>query len=982
MKFFTLDDTSIDIIYCDTAWIPVFVHYNWLLPLDDYIGGREKRFADDAVNNAVYGGKMYGLPYNLKGNLLYYRKDILERNGLKAARSIEEMKRQVDLIGKDEGIEHGLVYHTRYFYNDILPLIWANGGAVVNENSDLLINSKENRETLLAFKNLISAGKGYTVTPEEFTASQKSGYDWPLDEFVNGKALYMINWSNRWNKIHTRGDMEGKVGIAPIFTLDGNPGRSNYGGWYLAVNKNTSHPDECVDFLLYLLGEEQQRKRFAELSELPSLKSLYDEESRLANPDKVPLKEMYSILNNSRARIPVPSGMEIGKICDKYFTQAVTGITDIDRALEAASIDINQVLERFSERAVYEQKTEPISISSLHDYSAIPVVILAVIWLIAGLTFFLFQKNAVSLYSLKYKIILLGIATTMLSIVTGALILISMNMKMQHDELKETVAFHNRQISDSSATISKKIALAISSLLENENKKLTSLANIEIPDALADLMAVAYFDRDVRSIQVIDVNGNIIVSDKTYLFDTTFQIDDESSLVEIIERVRKIRIIASRVLPSRSGYEVLAPIYIQGTYFGAVRHVFSLDNYLERIELIKSQYQKVVLRSVIITVALVLFLGITALVVYLKFSTAITMPITALTDKAENINKINFMETAGAGHASEKSLEKVSEMLHAVASLKPSTSGKKNESATLAAAFASLAANLSSAFYLIETQNRDLENYRDHLEQMVEEKTREVQKKNNEIIDSIRYARLIQSTILTEPYRIDPHYENSFFSIWKPRDIVGGDFYWSAQTDAHHIIALGDCTGHGVPGALMTMTAASALHAIVEEDNSRPSDILYKLDENIRALLNRYSHDELVHAGLDIGLLMIDPKTGIVQFSGAGIDLYTAGKDGVQIIEGSKRSIGYKSYKPSIPYNNHIVENTKGLTLIMASDGYIHQTGGSRNFGFGRTRFMKSLEQYHTMPLKELRNILLDVFENHRSQNPQLDDVTVIGLRL
>jgi ABC-type glycerol-3-phosphate transport system substrate-binding protein/serine phosphatase RsbU (regulator of sigma subunit) len=983
MKFFTLDESAIDIIYSDTAWIPIFVHYDWLLPLDEYLDGRDEIFAPDAVNNARYNSNVYALPYNLKGNLMYYRKDILEKYNLEPAKSFIDLRRQVQLVKESEDIEHGLVYHTRFFYNDILPMIWANGGAIVDSNSNLTVNSQENRELLKQFKSLITDDKNYTLTTEEFAETQELGYDWPLDEFVQGKALYMINWSNRWNKIHLNGDMKGKVGVAPILTLRGNSSQSNYGGWYLTVNKNTKYPKESVDFLLYLLNEENQRARFRELSELPSLTSLYDSDKFMKNPDNVPLKSMYDILSKTRARIPVASGNEIGKIIDTYFTRMMTDEMSVNDALSKAEADIEQVFNRFQKRSNYETKAVPISPEALNDYSNIPLFVLLFIWLAAGITVLIYRKQADRIHSLIYKITFLGIGTTILSIVTGSCLLISMNMKVQHDDLVETVNFHNQQISDYSSIISKKIALSISSLLESENTQLTSLKDVTLPDSLADLMAVAYFDRDVEGVQVIDLDGNIIVSDQTYLYDSSFVDRADRDLDEAIRRVQNIRTISARLLPDNGGYEVLAPIYIKGTYFGAVRYIFTLEQLHQHLDLIRSKYEAVVLRSVIITSILIIVLATTALIIYIRFSTSITKPITNLTEKAEYINNASFAENSALSAEEKNKSTSISSVLNNIAKLKEEAEKSGlTESGTLASAFAKLAANLSKSFDIIERQKGDLENYRDHLEQMVEEKTNEIQQKNIEIMDSILYARVIQSTILPKTEQMHPAIKEKFFALWKPRDIVGGDFYWYSQSGESLILALGDCTGHGVPGALMTMTATSALHAIVDEEPDTASEIISKLDISIRDTLNKYSSEEVDMTGLDIGIIMVDLNDKHMQFSGASIDLLITGPNGIEKFEGTNRGVGYCRRKSNKHFRNHTFVPSEGETIFLSSDGYLHQTGGEKQFCFGKSRFRNTIQNYRFMKPHDIQTELLREFDLYRGETPQLDDLTVIGFRV
>lgn len=284
----------------------------------------------------------------------------------------------------------------------------------------------------------------------------------------------------------------------------------------------------------------------------------------------------------------------------------------------------------------------------------------------------------------------------------------------------------------------------------------------------------------------------------------------------------------------------------------------------------------------------------------------------------------------------------------------------------------------------------ELQKYREHLEELVHERTEELHGKNEKIMSSIDYASRIQFSILPGKNKISPYIKQHFIT-WKPSETVGGDFYWffhpgdpsDTGGGENFLAAVVDCTGHGVPGAFMTMTANSVLNRIVGNIcNNDPAKILRELNRIIRSTLGQDTRFSLSDDGLDIGLCYIKPGEKRLVYAGAKISLfYFGGKDIVEI-RGNKQSIGYKRSKEDYLYTNHEIDLKGGEVFYLTSDGYLHQNNENGDTKFGKKRFMEMLREIHSKPLSTQKEIIEGTMARYMGSEPQRDDITVLGFQL
>ena len=260
-----------------------------------------------------------------------------------------------------------------------------------------------------------------------------------------------------------------------------------------------------------------------------------------------------------------------------------------------------------------------------------------------------------------------------------------------------------------------------------------------------------------------------------------------------------------------------------------------------------------------------------------------------------------------------------------------------------------------------------------------------IETKNKEIVDSINYAKRIQEAMLPLLSDIKSNLPESFV-FYRPRDIVSGDFYWYAEQDGKLFIAAADCTGHGVPGALVSMIGFNFLNQLVSELNvSEPGKILDQLHVRVATALNREkdgnSASEL-RDGMDIGLLCIDKNKRVVQYAGAVRPLYYATNGEIRIIKGGIYSIGGIKSHTSDPFHTHEIKLNGKTNFYLFSDGYADQFGGENGKKFKMKKFQELLKEVHEKGMDEQHRNIESAFLRWMGEHEQVDDVCVIGLRV
>lgn len=263
---------------------------------------------------------------------------------------------------------------------------------------------------------------------------------------------------------------------------------------------------------------------------------------------------------------------------------------------------------------------------------------------------------------------------------------------------------------------------------------------------------------------------------------------------------------------------------------------------------------------------------------------------------------------------------------------------------------------------------------------LIERQKVELEIRDKDITDSLNYAQRIQEALLPSEAYFRKYIKDSFI-FFKPKDIVSGDFYWIGEKGDKIFVVTADCTGHGVPGALMSMIGLEIIEKTVNEDNIEiPAQILSVLNKDLEKTFSREKNiGTIIRDGMDIGLCVIDIERKKIEYSGAFIPLYLIRDNTLIEIKGDKLIIGMN---PSdIPYASHKLDLLEDDIFYMFSDGYVDQFGGSENKKFMYRRFRYLLMTIHRFPVNDQKAILDDNIRTWMKENIQIDDLTVIGFR-
>ena len=264
-------------------------------------------------------------------------------------------------------------------------------------------------------------------------------------------------------------------------------------------------------------------------------------------------------------------------------------------------------------------------------------------------------------------------------------------------------------------------------------------------------------------------------------------------------------------------------------------------------------------------------------------------------------------------------------------------------------------------------------------EQKLIEKHKELEQQNKDMLDSIQYASRIQEAILPDIEKIKNAFSDAFV-LYQPKDVVSGDYYFFYQRGSKSFVAAVDCTGHGGPGALMSIIANGILkEVIVKKGITEPSEILYALDEELFAALNKKG--EITSDGMDVALAVFDSENNSVRYSGAFRPMILLRDNELIEFEANRYPIGFYADVEKIFVSKEI-EFKKEDTFYFFTDGYCDQFGGELKKKFNKKRFKELLLSLQGMEMKEQHSFLQYALLNWRQGEPQMDDVCIIGVRI
>jgi len=258
---------------------------------------------------------------------------------------------------------------------------------------------------------------------------------------------------------------------------------------------------------------------------------------------------------------------------------------------------------------------------------------------------------------------------------------------------------------------------------------------------------------------------------------------------------------------------------------------------------------------------------------------------------------------------------------------------------------------------------------------------KEIKKQKKEILDNISYAKCIQKAVFPPDEFINEILPQHFI-LFKPKTIVGGDFYWMAQKNGKTFLAAADCTGHGVSGALLNMIGIVFLNEIISNNIIyNANEILSYLRKDIIKALRQTGKKYETHDGIDIALCILDSGKKTLQYSGANNPLYFIRNDELAEIKADRMPVGIH-VRMNQKFTNHVIQLEKGDSIYLFSDGYPDQFGGPEGVKFRYKKFKQLLLSIHDKPMKKQKAILDKTMQEWQGNFEQIDDMLILGFRI
>ncbi|PHR69935.1 MAG: hypothetical protein COA66_13995 [Arcobacter sp.] len=304
---------------------------------------------------------------------------------------------------------------------------------------------------------------------------------------------------------------------------------------------------------------------------------------------------------------------------------------------------------------------------------------------------------------------------------------------------------------------------------------------------------------------------------------------------------------------------------------------------------------------------------------------------------------------------------------------------------------------------LVNKRTQDLQKERDklssfnkNLESLVSQRTvlledakNELEESNKLTRDSINYAALIQHALIPEEDAFDIYFK-THFALWSPKDVVGGDIYLFEELRGEHecLLMVIDCTGHGVPGAFVTMLVKAIERQVVskivnnEDLEVSPAWILSYFNKSMKKILKQDNKDSLSNAGFDGGILYYNKKQKYIKYAGAETPLFYFEEDELKVIKSDRHSVGYKKSDINYEFTEHTIDVKAGMQFYLSTDGYLDQNGGEKAFPFGKRKFQELLKKVHTLAYEEQKEIFLSTMKEYQGDEIKNDDITMIALKI
>jgi multiple sugar transport system substrate-binding protein len=332
-----------DLMALDVIWVPEFSRAGWIREVPDLLPEAARGdFFPSTVEAATFEGKPYAVPWYIDAGLLYYRKDLLEKYGLPPPRHWDELVEDAKRVIEKENDPRlfGFVWQGKQYEGlvcDALEFIWSRGGGVVRDGK-VILESAAAEEALRFMRGLLTV---YGVSPALVTTADEEA---TRRLFGEGRAVFMRNWPYAWNLFQSAGSgVRGKVGIAPLPSFPGHPSAAALGGWYLAINRYSRHPEAAEALIRYLTSPEIQKALAIGIGYKPTRMSLYRDAALKARQPFI--SSLERIFLTARPRPVTPYYLMFSQVMQPEFSAAVTGIKSPAEALRSAKLQMEHILK-------------------------------------------------------------------------------------------------------------------------------------------------------------------------------------------------------------------------------------------------------------------------------------------------------------------------------------------------------------------------------------------------------------------------------------------------------------------------------------------------------------------------------------------------------------------------------------------------------------------------------------------------------------
>ena len=333
--------SDFDVLSMDVIWVPEFARAGWLGDLSRLLPEAEREeFFPGPMRAVTHKEKVYAVPWYIDAGLLYYRRDLLEKYGLKPPATWPELVEIAQYITKREDGIYGYIWQGKQYEGlvcNVLEYIWGNGGDVLDDG-EIVINSPENVQALRFMRNMIAE---YGITPPLVTTAIEE----PTRHiFGSGRALFMRNWPYAWNIFEREGSpVRGKIGVAPLPSFPGKDSASTLGGWQLGVNRHSRNPEAAERLIKFLTSPDAQKTLALTVGYKPTRKSLYNDEDLMREQPFI--TGLYDVFMKARPRPVSPYYMMMTQVMQPEFSAAVSGIKTPEEALGSAQKLMEHILE-------------------------------------------------------------------------------------------------------------------------------------------------------------------------------------------------------------------------------------------------------------------------------------------------------------------------------------------------------------------------------------------------------------------------------------------------------------------------------------------------------------------------------------------------------------------------------------------------------------------------------------------------------------